>query len=168
MLLIGTNPRYEAPLLNTRLRKAYVHNEMDLALIGPKVDLSYKYEHLGEEARLIDDICSGSHPFSKVLQAAKKPAVIVGAAMLERPDSSAILAKVSTFCKKLNKPVRHHIRPPSFLPSNFNKLECYSLSLSLMNCLFSSRNGTASMCCKPRPLRWEPLRSAIVLALRRS
>lgn len=44
VLLVGTNPRYEAPLLNTRIRKAYVHNELDIALLGPKVDLSYDYE----------------------------------------------------------------------------------------------------------------------------
>lgn len=44
VLLVGTNPRYEAPLLNTRLRKGYVHNETNIALIGPKVDLSYNYE----------------------------------------------------------------------------------------------------------------------------
>lgn len=44
VLLVGTNPRYEAPLLNTRIRKAYVHNELNIALLGPKVDLSYDYE----------------------------------------------------------------------------------------------------------------------------
>ena len=44
VLLVGTNPRYEAPLLNTRIRKGYVHNETNVALLGPKVDLSYKYE----------------------------------------------------------------------------------------------------------------------------
>lgn len=43
VLLVGTNPRYEAPLINTRLRKAYVHNELELASIGPKIDLSYKH-----------------------------------------------------------------------------------------------------------------------------
>lgn len=44
VLLVGTNPRYEAPLLNTRLRKGHVHNETEISLIGPKVDLSYRYE----------------------------------------------------------------------------------------------------------------------------
>lgn len=44
VLLVGTNPRYEAPLLNTRLRKGYVHKEQDIAMVGPNVDLSYKYE----------------------------------------------------------------------------------------------------------------------------
>lgn len=44
VLLIGTNPRYEAPLLNTRIRKSYVHNDLEIALLGSKVDLSYDYE----------------------------------------------------------------------------------------------------------------------------
>lgn len=44
VLLIGTNPRYEAPLINTRIRKGYVHNETNVAMIGPKVDLSYQHE----------------------------------------------------------------------------------------------------------------------------
>lgn len=44
MLLVGTNPRYEAPLLNTRIRKSYIHNDLEIALLGSKVDLSYDYE----------------------------------------------------------------------------------------------------------------------------
>lgn len=43
VLLIGTNVRLEAPLLNARIRKAYVHKDTDVALIGPKVDLTYDY-----------------------------------------------------------------------------------------------------------------------------
>lgn len=44
VLLIGTNPRYEAPLFNARIRKAWIHNELDVALIGPKLDLTYDYQ----------------------------------------------------------------------------------------------------------------------------
>lgn len=43
-LLIGTNPRYEAPLLNARLRKCWIHNELDVGVVGPKVDLTYDYD----------------------------------------------------------------------------------------------------------------------------
>jgi NADH dehydrogenase (ubiquinone) Fe-S protein 1 len=49
VLLIGTNPRYEAPIFNARLRKCWIHNELNLGLIGPNVDLTYDYE-------VIDDI----------------------------------------------------------------------------------------------------------------
>lgn len=44
VVLIGTNPRYEAPLINTRLRKGYLHGEQTIALIGPDVDLTYEHE----------------------------------------------------------------------------------------------------------------------------
>ena len=44
VVLIGTNPRYEAPLVNTRLRKGYLHAEQTIAVIGPKIDLTYEYE----------------------------------------------------------------------------------------------------------------------------
>jgi NADH dehydrogenase (ubiquinone) Fe-S protein 1 len=47
VLLVGTNPRFEASLVNTRLRKAWIHNELDVALVGEKVDLTYDYDHLG-------------------------------------------------------------------------------------------------------------------------
>jgi len=50
VILIGTNPRHEASIINTRLRKGYLHNGLDLALIGEKVDLTYDYDHLGTDA----------------------------------------------------------------------------------------------------------------------
>ena len=40
VVLVGTNPRYEAPLLNARIRKAYIHNNLDVAVVGPAVDLT--------------------------------------------------------------------------------------------------------------------------------
>jgi len=44
VLLVGTNPRFEAPLLNSRIRKSYLHNDLEVAVIGPKVNLTYDYE----------------------------------------------------------------------------------------------------------------------------
>ncbi|EFA09221.1 NADH-ubiquinone oxidoreductase 75 kDa subunit, mitochondrial [Tribolium castaneum] len=93
-LLIGTNPRFEAPLLNSRLRKAYVHKELDVALIGPKVNLTYGYNHLGDDPEVISKIASGSHPIAQKLKSAKKPLIILGADLLQRPDGAAILSQV--------------------------------------------------------------------------
>ncbi|KAB7504040.1 NADH-ubiquinone oxidoreductase subunit, mitochondrial, partial [Armadillidium nasatum] len=53
LVFIGTNPRYEAPILNARVRKAWTNNELDVALIGPNVDLTYSYEHLGNSVETI-------------------------------------------------------------------------------------------------------------------
>ena len=92
-------------MVNTRLRKSYVQNELEIASIGPKINLSYEHAHLGDDAALISKVCSGSHPFSKVLESAKKPAIIIGADLLERADAAGIHATVAAYCKKLNKPV---------------------------------------------------------------
>lgn len=102
-MLVGTNPRYEAPLLNTRLRKGYVHNEANVAYVGPKLDLSYKSEHLGDNANVLSQIASGSHPISKRLENAKKPLIIVGADVLSRPDGAAIIASLQSYSLKISK-----------------------------------------------------------------
>ena len=65
-------------MLNARLRKGWIHNELDVAVIGPNVDLSYDYEHLGDSTDILQKLADGSHPFAKKLAAAKRPAVIVG------------------------------------------------------------------------------------------
>ncbi|XP_018567499.1 NADH-ubiquinone oxidoreductase 75 kDa subunit, mitochondrial [Anoplophora glabripennis] len=96
VLLVGTNPRLEAPLLNSRLRRGYIHNELQVALIGPKVDLRYDYEHLGDDTNVLKEIVGGRHQFSSKLKSAKKPLIIVGSEVLERSDGAAILSAVQT------------------------------------------------------------------------
>jgi NADH dehydrogenase (ubiquinone) Fe-S protein 1 len=90
LLLIGTNPRFEAPLYNTRIRKSWLHNDLKIAVVGPKLDLKYDYEHLGDSTQILDDLASGKHPFNKTLYAAKHPLIVVGSSTLQRPDGAAI------------------------------------------------------------------------------
>ncbi|NXR23508.1 NDUS1 oxidoreductase, partial [Cinclus mexicanus] len=99
LLLVGTNPRFEAPLFNARIRKSWLHNDLQVALVGSPVNLTYRYEHLGESPQILQDIASGKHPFSKVLDHAKKPMVVVGSAALQRNDGAAIHAAVSTIAQ---------------------------------------------------------------------
>lgn len=103
VLLIGTNPRFEAPLINTRLRKAYVHGELEVGLVGPKVDLTYEYEHLGDSTSVLNDILSGKHPFSKKISASKKPLIILGAQAFSRSDSSALYSVVRQLAQKVSQ-----------------------------------------------------------------
>ena len=63
--------RYEATLVNARLRKAHIHNETDVALIGTAVDLTYPYEHLGESTKILEDINNGTHPYAETLKNAE-------------------------------------------------------------------------------------------------
>merc|ERR1712002_1413632 len=99
LLLVGTNPRYEAPLFNARVRKSWLHNELRVAMVGHNVNLSYTYDHLGEETSVLKDLANGTHPFCQVLSAAKRPVVVVGSSALQREDGAAILSAVSTIAQ---------------------------------------------------------------------
>lgn len=91
-LLVGTNPRYEASLVNTRLRKQQRKGGFAIASIGAPVDLTYPVEQLGNDIRILEDIASGKHPFATVLEKASNPMIILGSGLLSRQDSEAILA----------------------------------------------------------------------------
>jgi len=101
LVLIGTNPRYEAPLFNARIRKSYLHHDLEVAVVGPKLDLTYDYEHLGEDPKVLQDLVSGNHAFSQKLKAAKKPVIVVGSTALQRKDGLAIHANVSALAQNV-------------------------------------------------------------------
>jgi NADH-quinone oxidoreductase subunit G len=94
ILLIGTNPRHEAPVLNARIRKRWLKAQGRLAigLIGEHADLTYSYDYLGAGAETLAKIADGSHPFLKRLEGAERPMLILGQAALARADGAAVLA----------------------------------------------------------------------------
>lgn len=95
ILIVGSNPRWEAPVLNARLRKRYLTGKAKLALIGEATDLTYKVDHLGTGPDALKAVADGSSPFAAVLKAAQKPMIILGMGALTRKDSAAILALAS-------------------------------------------------------------------------
>jgi NADH-quinone oxidoreductase subunit G len=101
ILLIATNPRYEAPLINARIRKRYLasgqSNPLDIGLIGPAITLTYPYDHLGDTAQVIKELLEGKHAFSAKLKAAKQPMLILGQGAMNRRDSLEIL----NLCQKI-------------------------------------------------------------------
>ena len=92
ILLIGTNPRHEAPLVNARIRKRVVAGGLQIASIGPAAELTYQVQNIGNSAADIAGLLDGSHAFAQVLSAAKKPVIIVGQGALARADGAAVLA----------------------------------------------------------------------------
>jgi len=92
ILIVGSNPRREAPVLNARIRKAWLAREMPIGLIGLDADLTYAVTRLGDVAAALTALQDGSHDFAKALIEAKKPMIIVGQGALARPDGSAVLA----------------------------------------------------------------------------
>ena len=90
-LLIGTNPRLEAPIINSRLRARWLDGDYPVANIGKPVDLTYPVEELGSGNQVLCEIIEGKHPFCKVLQEAVRPMLIVGQGALGRTDGANIL-----------------------------------------------------------------------------
>jgi NADH-quinone oxidoreductase subunit G len=90
-LLIGTDPRQEAPLVNARLRKRWLQSELQLAAIGKVTDLTYPVTWLGDTPAVLAALVSGQHPWSDILGKAGAPMVILGQGPLRRPDGAAIL-----------------------------------------------------------------------------
>ena len=92
ILLIGTNPRWEAPIINARIRKRFLSGKLTVGVVGPQVDLTYKTDYLGAGPQTLAEIANGSHAFCEVLKNAERPMLIVGQGALSRDDGAAVLA----------------------------------------------------------------------------
>jgi NADH-quinone oxidoreductase subunit G len=92
LLIIGADPRKEAPVLNARIRKRWAQGRFPVGVIGPGgLDLTYSAQHLGEGPAALSALLDGSHPFAATLKAAQKPMLILGRGAIARADGAAVL-----------------------------------------------------------------------------
>jgi len=91
-LLVGTNPRLEAPLVNARLRKRFLQGGFRVAAIGPTIDLTFPVEMLGQGGDSLSALASGNHPWLAGLSEAKYPMLVLGQGALARRDGARVLA----------------------------------------------------------------------------
>ena len=99
ILLVGTDPRHEAPLVNTRVRKAVRKGGARVFNIGPAGDLTYPVTQLGDDAALLADLPTAA---VEALATAERPAVIVGMGVLAGKGGAALLTKVDALVAKFN------------------------------------------------------------------
>jgi NADH-quinone oxidoreductase subunit G len=92
LLLIGTNPRWEAPLINARIRKSWLRGHLKIYRLGAPHDLTYDVEELGGNPQTLADIASAKHAVHAALKAAKHPMLIVGPGAYARADGAALTA----------------------------------------------------------------------------
>ncbi len=102
ILLVGTNPRSESPVLNARIRKRYLTGRCTVASIGPAVDLTYPVERLGAGPATLRDLVDGKLDYLETLKAAKNPLIVVGMGALARDDGAAVLALARDLAEKLD------------------------------------------------------------------
>ena len=97
ILLVGTNPRLEATILNTRIRKAYINNRLKIYSIGNPGDLTYPYQSIGSNTSVIREIVSGSHEISGKIKKSKKPLVIIGESALYGKAGQYVFETLKSF-----------------------------------------------------------------------
>jgi NADH-quinone oxidoreductase subunit G len=88
LLIVGSNPRKEAPILNARIRKRWRGGKFPIGLIGPKADLTYVYDYLGAGTETLSAIAR--HTFADLMRKAERPMLLVGSAAFARADGAAI------------------------------------------------------------------------------
>jgi NADH-quinone oxidoreductase subunit G len=95
IIIIGSNPRLESPVLNARIRKRYVRGNVFIGVVGEQADLTYPYEYLG----------AGPDSFAKSVEKAltgkQKPIFVIGQGALNRADGAAVLSMVAEAARKL-------------------------------------------------------------------
>lgn len=93
IVIIGADPRKEAPVLNARIRKTWLETGLPIAVIGPDVDMTYPTQHLGLGADTLAALADGKQAFFKILKSAKNPMLILGQDALSREDGDAVFAE---------------------------------------------------------------------------
>jgi NADH-quinone oxidoreductase subunit G len=92
LLIIGSNLRLEAPLINARVRKTWLRGTLDLiGVVGEANDLTYAYEHVGAGPKTLADLAKGKGDFFKRFAKAERPMLILGMDALTRPDGAQVL-----------------------------------------------------------------------------
>ena len=103
VVLIGTNPRFEATILNSRIRKSYLKNKFDVYSIGDVGDLTYPYKVLPNETKIIKDIIEGKHDLCSVIHNSKKPLIIIGQTALNLKSGKYIFEEIKKYLISINK-----------------------------------------------------------------
>ena len=92
VLIVGSNPRWEAALINARLRKRVLMGGFKVGLIGQQVDLTYAYDYLGAGPESFSEVAEGRGAFAEILDKAERSMLILGMGALARGDGDAVLA----------------------------------------------------------------------------
>jgi len=134
ILMIGCNPRYEATILNSRIRKSYLKSKLPIYSTNHIGDQTYPYKILDNSSDLIKDIIEGKHELSDMIIKSSKPIVIIGQSVLKLKTGQFIFEELKKFLEK-NKKNDGEWKSLNVLSKDASTVGLYDLTL------FSSKNG---------------------------
>ena len=103
IFLIGSNPRFEATILNSRIRKNYLKNKIKIISLNDVGDLTYPYQALNGSTEIIKEIVNDKHEISNIIKSSKKPIVILGQSILSSTSGEYVFESIKNFLKKNDK-----------------------------------------------------------------
>ncbi len=134
ILLIGTNPRFEATILNSRIRKTYLKNNTEIFSLVDVGDLTYPYKVFENNSKVIDKIIKNEHNISNKIASAEKPIIILGQSILNSNNGAYIFEELKRYLTSINK-----------IDDNWNALNILSTDASAVGSydlgIFSSNDG---------------------------
>ena len=101
ILIVGSNPRMEAAVLNARIRKTWLSGGTKIGVIGEQADLKFGYDYLGAGSNVLADLADGKGDFFSVLKEAERPLILIGQGAINHEDGEAVLsqaAKLAVAC----------------------------------------------------------------------
>ncbi len=128
ILLIGTNPRFEATMLNARIRKAYLKNKVKIVSLNDVGDLTYPYQSLDGKTQIIKDIFENKNAISKDIIDSQKPLIIFGESFLKSKSAEFLLSSFKNFLLNNNK-FTDDWNPFNFLPSDASTVGSLDLDI---------------------------------------
>lgn len=99
LLIVGSNPRKEAAVLNARIRKRWRMGQFPIALIGEKADLTYPYQYLGAGPDSLGEVAAGNGDFADILKKAQRPLIILGEGAVARTDGPRIASMAAAIAR---------------------------------------------------------------------
>ena len=128
ILIIGANPRFEATMVNARIRKAYLNNNTKIISLNDVGDLTYPYQTLDGKTQSIKDIIENNHKISKDLISSKKPLIILGESFLKLKSAEYLFYSLKKFLSKNNK-FTDEWNPLNILSTDAATVGCFDLDI---------------------------------------
>ena len=135
ILLIGSNPRYEATILNARIRKSYLQNKTKIISLNDVGDLTYPYEHLNGEIENIKEITEDKHEISDLIKKAKRPIIIFGQSALKSASAMYMMESIKSFLHK-NKKISNEWNALNIISTNASAVGAFDLGI------YKTENGS--------------------------
>ena len=149
ILIVGSNVREEAPIINSRIRKQVISKNIPVGLIGENFDLTFDHKYLGNDVNILTDLVNEQNSFHEKLQSANRPMIIIGQSILNRDDSIQIYSLIENITDKFGIVGEHwngfNVLQMSASRAGALDIGCYQKNKSLIDIMNDGNKGNIEL-----------------------